>query len=166
MGWRAVTILIGLLGAQMSIAATRDEADIQRWINRHAQRSNSDEVKSARSSVVGDLDGDTRKDMAVLYTLQPRGQRSARRYLAVFKREREGVQGTLHYHTHMLVGGGGAAEANRATILNKIVVLEMLTHRAGDAECCPTSPSTRRYRLAPRGLTLVREPVKSKADAS
>jgi len=165
MYWRAATILIGLLGAQLSTAATRDEADVQRWINRHAQRNNSDELSSVRSSVVGDLDGDARDDMAVLYTLQLRGQRSERRYLAVFKRQREGQPGALRYHAHLLVGGTGAAEANRATIMNKTVVLEMLTHRAGDAVCCPTRPATRRYRLAPRGLTLVRDSVKSKAGA-
>jgi hypothetical protein len=156
---------MGLLGAQVSVAATRDEADVQRWINRHEQHSNSDELKAVRSSVVGDLDGDARNDMAVLYTLQPRGQLRERRYLAVFKRQREGQPGVLQYHAHVLVGGTGAAEANRATILNKTVLLEMLTHRAGDAACCPTRPTTRRYRLAPRGLTLVREPVKSRVGA-
>jgi hypothetical protein len=162
MNWRAATILVGLLGAPASVAATRDEADVQHWINRHAQRSNSDERVSVRSSVVGDLDGDARNDMAVLYTLQPRSQHGERRYLAVFKRRREGQSGVLRYHAHVLVGGSGAAEANRATILNKTVVLEMLTHRAGDAVCCPTRPVTRRYRLTPSGLTLVRDAVKSR----
>jgi len=57
----------------------------------------------------------------------------------------------------------GAAEVNRATILNRTVVIEMLTHRAGDAACCPTRPATRRYGLAPRGLVLVTEQAKSRA---
>ena len=160
---RAAITLSLVLGAPMvpmGFAATQDEADLQRWINIHAQRSNSDELTPARSRVTGDLDGDARNDLAVLYTLRPRGQGGERRYLAVFKRQREGSRDGLRYHAHVLVGGSGAAEANRVTILNKTVVVEMLTYRAGDATCCPTRPSTRRYRLATRGLTPVRDPPK------
>jgi hypothetical protein len=158
---RVVAVVALLLGASAGIAATRDDAEIQRWINLHAQRSNSEELTLVRSSVVGDLDGDARNDLAMLYTLRPRGggERGERRYLAAFKRQRD----RLHYHGHVLVGGSGAAEVNRATILDKTVVVEMLAHRAGDAACCPTRPATRRYRLAPRGLVLVQEPVKSRA---
>ena len=165
--------LILVLGAAVSVAATHDDAEVQRWIKSHAQRSNSAELTPARSSVVGDLDGDARNDLAVLFTLRARsteherhnqhnqhGQRGERRYLAVFKRQREGAREVLRYHAHVLVGGTGAAEANRVAILNKTVVVEMLTHRAGDAVCCPTRPSTRRYRLAPKGLTVVKAPVK------
>lgn len=149
-----------LLGTQAAFAAALDEAEIQRWINTHAQRGNSDEQKPVRSKVVGDLDGDARDDLAVLYTLRPRGQPHERRYLAVFKRNAKGSRDGFLYHAHVLVGGTGAAEANRATILNQTVVLEMLTHRAGDAACCPTRPATRRYRLAPRSLVLVKESAK------
>ncbi len=153
-------VAIGLPAAQAAVPAARGDAEIQHWISTHAHRGNSDEVTPARSSVVGDLDGDARNDVAVLYTLRLRGgQHRDMRYLAVFKQQRDG----LRYHAHVLVGGGGAAEANRATILNRLVVVEMLTHRAGDAACCPTRPETRRYRLTPRGLQRVREPGKSRA---
>jgi hypothetical protein len=81
----------------------------------------------------------------------------------VFKRQRAGSHDGLHYHAHVLVGATGTAEVNRATIINKAVVIEMLTRRAGDAACCPTRPATRRYRLVPRGLVVVKEPVKSQA---
>lgn len=166
----SLMVLILVLGTTVSVAATHGDAEVQRWIKSHAQRSNSVELTPARSSVVGDLDGDARNDLAVLFTLRTRstehdrhdqhGQRGERRYLAVFKRQREGAREVLRYHAHVLVGGTGAAEANRVAILNKTVVVEMLTHRAGDAVCCPTRPSTRRYRLAPKGLTVVKAPVK------
>lgn len=162
---RAAATVGLVLGAQVVFGATADDAEIQRWINTHTQRSNSDELVPARSRVVGDLDGDARHDMAVLYTLRPRAQGGERRYLAVFQRQRESNRDGLRYHAHVLVGGSGAAEANRVTILNKTVVVEMLTHRAGDAVCCPTRPSTRRYRLAPRGLVVVKASVKSAAAA-
>ena len=168
MQWCGVIAVVYLLGAQAAAAASTDDADVQHWINTHAQRSQSAELLSARSGVVGDLDGDARDDLAVLYTLRPdgiHGQRSERRYLAVFKR-RGGTRNAphynrLYYHAHVLVGGAGVAEANRATILNKTVVVELLTPRAGDAACCPTRPATRRYRLAPRGLTLVKAAAKA-----
>lgn len=169
----SLTAVILALGTAVGVAATHDDAEIQRWIKSHAQRSNSVELTPARLSVVGDLDGDARNDLAVLFTLRarstehnqhdqpnPQTQRGERRYLAVFKRQREGAREMLRYHAHVLVGGTGAAEANRVAILNKTVVVEMLTHRAGDPVCCPTRPATRRYRLSPKGLTVVKAQVK------
>ena len=50
--------------------------------------------------------------------------------------------------------GPGAGEANRITILQRAVVVEMLTFKAGDAACCPPQPVTRRYRVAAGKLTL------------
>ncbi len=157
----ALLMPVLLLGVQWSFAAALDETEIQRWIDTHAKRSQSNEVTPMRARVVGDLDGDARDDVAVLYTLRPRGQQHERRYLAVFRNKLTGGRGGLHYHAHVLVGGTGAAEVNRVTILNQNVVLEMLTHRAGDATCCPTRPATRRYRMVSRSLVLVKESAKS-----
>lgn len=132
-------------------AAMRDEGEIQRWISQHAQRVRGIEVPNTRQRVSGDLDGDKRADVAVLYTLKPRGARGGEsRYLAAFKRQRDG----LRYHAHVLVIGPGAGEANRITILNQAVVVEMLTFAPNDASCCPTRPAIRRYRVSPRGLAL------------
>lgn len=162
--WRAVTLLVLLFAAPSGVAIAPDDADIQRWISAHEQRSHSQELAPARSTVVGDLDGDARHDLAMLYTLKPRaGQSGERRYLAVFKRQRGGARAVLRYHAHVLVGGSGAAEANRVAILNNTVVVEMLTHRAGDPACCPTRPSTRRYRLTPKGLIVVKAAAAAKA---
>lgn len=170
MWWRVLMGVVWLLAAQAVAAAPTDDEDIRRWISTHARRNQAEELTAARSRVVGDLDGDARDDVAVLYTLRPystQGQRGERRYLAVFKRgggARHALRDQrLHYHAHVLVGGAGAgaAEANRATILDQTVVVELLTHRAGDAARCPTRPATRRYRLTPRALTLVKAPAKA-----
>ncbi len=156
--WLAAVLLLAMLPvAQAASSVAADEADIHRWIKSHMHTSKSDELSAARSSVVGDLDGDARNDRAVLYTLKPREQPNERRYLAVFMRR----DGRLRYQAHVMVGGTGVAEANRATILNKTVVVETLTFRAGDAACCPTRPATRRYHLSSRGLVLVKEAAKA-----
>lgn len=163
MYFRCALLFLALLpGVQAGFAADRDDAEIVRWINSHAQRNLGDELPTARAIVVGDLDGDGRDDVAVLYTLRARGQGGERRYLAVFKRAHDNKQAVLRYHAHVLVGGSGAAEVNRATILDKTVLIEMLTYRAGDPACCPTRPAARRYRLTPRGLAVVNPPVNAK----
>lgn len=157
--------LLALSPAQSSLAAvsTRDDGEIQRWLNQHANVTQSVEVPAARHRVVGDLDGDGREDIAVLYTLKPRnGRRGELRYLAGFKRlpakTRDGRRepSSLSYQAHVLVSGPGAGEANRATILERSVVVEMLIFRPGDAACCPTLPIKRRYRLTARGFSLIR----------
>jgi len=146
--------------AALPATATRDDTEIQRWLNTHAQQAHSVEVQAARYRVVGDLDGDGRNDVAVLYTLKPRAaQHGESRYLVAFRRQRdnayEGHRDALRYHAHVLVSGPGAGEANRVTILQRAVVVEMLTFRQGDAACCPTRATTRRYRMTSRGLVLI-----------
>lgn len=143
--------------ATAAAATSRDDAEIQRWIEQHAQRANRIEVPGERYRVVGDLDGDGMGDVALLYTLKSRAGES--RYLAAFKRHAEKAGGRrdarLRYHAHVLVSGPGAGEANRVTILSRIMVVEMRIFAPGDAACCPTRAATRRYRLGARGLTLV-----------
>jgi hypothetical protein len=153
-------VYAGALAAVPTLAATtRDDTAIQQWLNQHAHSANSVEVAGARYRVAGDLDGDGRADVAVLYTLKPRAPRRGElRYLAAFRRLPEttrGSRGALRYHGHVLVSGPGAGEANRVTILERAVVVEMLTFKPGDAACCPTRATTRRYRMTPRGLALI-----------
>ena len=165
-----LVVLAGAAGADASTAAgPPGERDIQHWINRHAHQVHALEVPAARQRVVGDLDGDGRHDVAVLYTLKSRSAPGGEsRYLAAFKQQRAATgkdrskqgrdnrQETLRYHAHVLVSGPGAGEANRVTILDRTLVVEMLTFAPGDAACCPTRASTRRYRLGAQALTLVR----------
>lgn len=122
---------------------------IGRWITAHAKKMHGAEVADARYAVRGDIDGDGRSDVAVLYTLRGSGRNGRLlRFLAVF---RSGQRG-LEYHAHILVGGKGMREVNRATILQRTVEIEALEYRAEDAACCPTLFVKRRYRLNGRKL--------------
>ena len=155
-------------------ASPRDEAEIQQWLTKHANQAQSTEVAAARSRVVGDLNGDGRSEVAVLYTLKPRApRRGESRYLAVFKRVPDSSQPArpdgvpnarrewvLRYHAHVLVSGPGSGETNRVSIIDRTLVLEMLAFAPGDAACCPTRVTTRRYHMASRGLVLAPDVAK------
>lgn len=107
------------------------------------------ELAEARYAVRGDVDGDGRGDVAVLYTLRGGGgDGRLLRFLAVFR----GGQRGLEYRAHILVGGKGMREVDRVTILQRTVEVEALEYRAGDAACCPTQFVKRRYRLNGRKL--------------
>ncbi len=144
-------------------AATRESAEPQRWITQHAQRVKSAELPAARQQVTGDIDGDGRDDVAVLYTLQAKAKPHAeRRYLAVFKggATKQGGAHPVTYITHLAVGGPGLREVNRVTILKRAIVLEVLNHAPGDAACCPSRPGVRRYRMIEGKLALVKDTVR------
>jgi hypothetical protein len=141
-------------------AAARESAEPQRWISQHAQRTKSAELPAARQQVTGDIDGDGRDDVAVLYTLKAKAKPHAeRRYLALFKNSAN-KQGSARYITHLAVGGPGLREVNRVTILKRTIVLEVLNHAPGDAACCPSRPGVRRYRLSEGKLVLVKEELR------
>lgn len=132
-------------------AASDGESDpaIGVWIAKHAKKLHGVESASARYAVRGDIDGDGRSDAAVLYTIRGSGKDKFQlRYLAAFRRGR----GTLEYRAHVLVGGSGIREVNRATIFQRMIEIEALEYRSGDAACCPTSPVKRRYQLSGRRL--------------
>lgn len=163
----------GAYGDASGAALSPGDSEIRHWISRHAHQRHAVEVSAARQRVVGDLDGDGRNDVAVLYTLKSRAIPGGEsRYLAAFlndsgrqrattgkdrsQQARDIRRDALRYHAHVLVSGPGAGEANRITILNRTLVVEMLTFAPGDAACCPTRAATRRYRLGTQALTLVR----------
>ena len=156
---RGALLFVSWLAAAAPVAAPAQEGitdpAIDRWIVAHAERSKGAEHRNSRRAVIGDLDGDGRSDVAVLYTIESaKGQAAdfALRYLAVFRRGGNG----LEYETHLLVGGKGIREVNRAAILTGTIVLEALEYQPKDAVCCPSKPARWRYRLREGRLVQVK----------
>lgn len=153
----ALRALVGVLlcGVSAVVAAgVANDAAIEGWIAAHARKLKGMEQRARRQAVVGDLDGDGRHDVAVLYTIQHAkpGNRELR-YLAVFRRS---AKKALQYKAHAMVGGLGIREVNRVTILGRVIELEMLAYGPLDPACCPTLVETSRYRLTAGRLVRVK----------
>jgi len=141
----------------LSAAAAADLAQdhaISRWIEQHGRSAKSDELPNARVAVSGDLTGDGRADAAVIYVLQGGSRRRQTKYLAAFRRGDAG----LEYAAHIVVGREGLRDVNRATILGRMIELEVLEYRPADAMCCPSRPARRHYRLRDGKLAPFRAP--------
>lgn len=140
-----------VLGVAVASDGVSDPA-IGAWIAKHEKKLQGVESTAVRYAVRGDIDGDGRSDAAVLYTIRGSGKDKFQlRYLAAFRRG----QGTLEYRAHVLVGGKGIREVNRATIFQRMIEIEALEYRPGDAACCPTSLVKWRYQLSGRRLERV-----------
>lgn len=142
----------GLFALAATAADGVTDPAIGRWIEAHAKKMQGVESSDARYAVTGDIDGDGRSDAAVLYTIRGAGQdKYLLRFLAVFRRAPQ----ALEYRAHILVGGKGIREVNRATILRRIVEIEALEYQPRDAACCPTKFTKSRYRLSGRKLEQI-----------
>lgn len=174
MSARGAPRLCGLLAAVLLLAAAplavlaqegAADAAIDRWIKTHAERSKGAEHRNSRRAVIGDLNGDGREDVAVLYTIEAARSQAddyALRYLAAFRRG----AGGLEYEAHLLVGGKGIREVNRVTVLNGVIVLEALEYQPNDKMCCPSKPARWRYQLRAGKLVEVKNAAARKKAAA
>ena len=131
---------------------SEDDAVIDTYIARQAQRERGEEYREARKVAVGDLTRDDVPETVVLYTIE--GQRGTNRsvqYLAVFSRR----NGTLTPLTHAEMGSRLVAAVKLQSVENEAIVLDTLSYGPKDANCCPSVPGTTRYVVA--GRTLIEQ---------
>lgn len=90
-GWRVCSIAGLVAGLAMPLPAAAGGPAVDWWIAAHAARLGGAESRTARLAVIGDLDGDRREDVAVLYTIDGAnpGKRSLRYHLADGRLTRE-----------------------------------------------------------------------------
>ncbi|UZR28262.1 hypothetical protein [Methylococcus mesophilus] len=108
---------------------------VERFIRDQARKTAGVEYKEARQLGRGDLNGDGKEDVAVLYTLEGfHGTNAYRQYLAVFSLVRSG----LRQRTHREVGGKGWRDVDMLAVANGSIQLRTKEYADSDPSCCPS----------------------------
>lgn len=102
------------------------------------------EYKEARKSAEGDLTGDGKADVAVLYTLEGEGgANAANAYLAVFQRAESGQLSLAG--TTSVAGFGTAAQG--LSVVDGTIHVKVLVPGPDDPDCCPSQEQDALYVL-------------------
>ena len=144
-----VALLVVCPSGMGSTRQNEDDAAIDAYIARQAQRERGQEYREARKVVVGDLTHDNVPETVVLYTIEAqRGTNRHVQYLAVFARQ----NGRLTPVTHAAMGSKSVGGVELKSVEDESVVLDTLSYAAKDPQCCPSVPGTTRYVLSGRTL--------------
>lgn len=112
-----------------------DTAVVNRFISREAEAAEAVEYKGARKILRGDVNGDGRADMVVLYTLEGfGGGNSYIQYLAVFLNQGR----SFRYATHTGIGGKNLRSVELKSIRAGKINLDTLEYLPADGSCCPS----------------------------
>jgi hypothetical protein len=105
------------------------------------------EYKEARKQVEGDLTGDFKPDVVVMYTLEGQGGgNGAGTYMAAFLREPAKPAGQLHLIANTSVAGPGMGVKD-IVIKDASVRLSLLVQGHDDPDCCPSTEEAAQYVL-------------------
>ncbi len=114
------------------------------FIERQAKKLSAEEYAEAREIVRGDMNGDGKADLVVLYTLEGFGGGNAyRQYLAIFLAERS----SFRYATQTAVGGKLFRLVSSMSVFTRRVNLDTKEYRKNDAACCPGKGGKTSYSL-------------------
>ncbi|MEP7075016.1 MAG: hypothetical protein ABI878_04330 [Acidobacteriota bacterium] len=126
-------------------AQSIETAVIHRFISQQAKRENGEEYKQARKLLKGDINGDKKKDIVVLYTLEGfNGSNNYRQYLAVFLGTGKGFR----YAAKEVVGEHAGRGVELKSIIGGRINLDTMEPRKTDPACCPSKPGKARYLFA------------------
>ena len=126
-----------------------DESAVDQAIQIAASAVSGKEYRDARLSTSGDIDGDGRSDLAVVFTVEVASANTAMQNLAVFIRQQDG---SLRFAGSTVVGAQGGASVGRVAIDQGSVVLTTLTLGPNDPDCCPSVETSTRFTLAEGSL--------------
>ena len=142
-------LLVVFAGGMAATRQTEDDAAIDAYIARQAQRERGKEYREARKIVVGDLTRDSVPETVVLYTIEGQGGTNRHsQYLAVFARR----NGKLAPLTHTEMGSRSVGAVELKSVEKESIFLDTLSYGPKDAQCCPSVPGTTRYILSGRTL--------------
>jgi hypothetical protein len=128
--------------AQLAYSQANENAVVDRYISRQAKSGRCDEFPDARKTLRGDVNGDGRADVIVLYTLEGcDGANNWAQNLAVFLRKGRSIQ----YAVHAVVGGKLNRSVELMSISGNRIDLDTKGYRSSDAACCPSRKGKTNY---------------------
>lgn len=131
------------------VTESADESAVDQAIQIAASAVSGEEYRDARHSASGDIDGDGRSDLAVVFTVEVASANTAMQNLAAFVRQQDGG---LRFAGSTVVGAQGGASVGRVAIDQGSVVLTTLTLGPNDPDCCPSIETSTRFTLAEGSL--------------
>jgi len=142
-----VTVVAALLGVFAGAARGADapaawQGFANAWIASHAMRVKGEAPKENRFSCEGDLNGDGKSDVVVVYTIEGvGGGNDWTQYATVLVAQPPGYSAT----TPKEVGGKSVRAVDSCTISDKVIELALKEYAPADASCCPSKPGKARY---------------------
>lgn len=131
-----------LAGVTIALSQTNENAAIDSFITRRAKAEKAEEYSEARKVVRGDVNGDRRVDVTVLYTLEGfNGGNSHAQYLAIFL----GGGKTFRNAANAPVGGKLNRSVDLVSVTAGKINLDTLGYRSDDPACCPTRKGKTHY---------------------
>ena len=136
---------------------------VDKFVANQAKRERADEYEEARKIIRGDLNGDGKEDVAVLYTLEGFGGTNLYlQYLAVFiNRGNKFV-----YATQRRVGGKNQRILELKSIAKGQINFETQEYLRQDASCCPSGKGHARFTFNNGKLKEIKLCVSPKAKLS
>lgn len=139
-----------LISAGRSFAQDNGLSVVKSFISHQAKTLHGEEYEEARKVARGDINGDGKEDIVVLYTLEGfAGGNDYHQYLAVFL-----ASGTTFRHAaDAVVGGKRMRDVELTSVAGSTINLDTKLYAKNDPACCPSHASKARYHLV--GTKLV-----------
>ncbi|MBC7929139.1 MAG: hypothetical protein H7Z38_01065 [Rubrivivax sp.] len=138
----AAFFVLTIGSVQLAHSQASENAIIDRHISREANRDNCDEYKEARKTLRGDVNGDGKADVVVLYTIEGcGGGLNWARVLAVFVRKGKSIQ----FAGRVVAGAKGIRAVEMKSISGGRITLDTMSYRRNDGACCPSRKGETKY---------------------